>query len=201
VFRLTKSFSVAVGTFNIYAFRPPFVASLDPPSGVEKQLKIETDFFQPGFKYVFADRAAMWLVRPDRFVAEASGSAYNCGDAVARVLESLPWTPISAVGHNFRFSGPALADNAVSLPPDFYAPTPDFTLKQKTWHVALSKDDATFNLSLEATDSVTTLVANVHHPLPQQDACSGVGFARRFEEFRSTVSDLLHNVFQAKTTT
>ena len=128
-FTLREATCTAVGSFNIYIFRPDWIAGLFPggdASEVEQrplpQHDLSVDLTQPGLRLRFPGWRTEWTVRPDRLIVAtiprdasagereeqaAANDPADCGSAVATVLETLRETPLREVGNTFRFVAPA----------------------------------------------------------------------------------------------
>jgi hypothetical protein len=193
-FVLTKSSSVAAGTFNIYVFQPKSVGKiLDLPDAT--QFEIEGDFAKPGL--LLSIGVNRWTIRPDRLMIESDSPNENCGLYMSRVLEWLPVTPIEALGHNFRFVGelgdfPSAEQMSNLLP---LSHVDEFETKNRVWHVGLERESVTFNLQIGIKGPEVQLAANVHFQPPADAQENRVRFAKGFFEFRETATRLLESSF------
>ncbi len=126
-FSLREATCTAVGSFNIYIFRPDWIAGQlgrnTTPAGLPPH-EVLVDLTQPGVRVRFPRERFEWTVRPDRLIVgtihpgedsgddpgeDGSPTPPDCGTAVARVLDELPVTPLRGAGNTFRFTAP-LAD-------------------------------------------------------------------------------------------
>jgi hypothetical protein len=194
-----ESNSVAAGTYNIYIFQPNQVGRVAAlPDG--ETVTVETDFSRPGMKFTFNSCRAIWTVRPDRVIISSESRDEDCGVILSKILEWLPVTPISAIGHNFEFVGvpgdlPARAGSSLFRADRCPA---DYDLKQRTWHFGLEKEKVVFNLTAAARETEIVLSANVHFPTAEENKDARIRFAKTFLHYREESARLLSRLFEVE---
>jgi len=153
---------------------------------------IETDFSRPGLRMKFKCTDVVWEVRPERVVIESTARDDNCGVILSKVLEWLPVTPISAVGHNFAYVG--ISADLPSFPREgpfgAQGAIDGYTEAQRTWHLALVRSDITFNLQVTIKPVEAVLSANVNFTGGDSVSEAAIEFARDFSALRQESADL-----------
>ncbi|QDS91891.1 hypothetical protein FF011L_06270 [Roseimaritima multifibrata] len=102
--------AVAIGTFNIHIFTPPWIVRC----GVAKKEpgNIEFALARPGFR---VNLGGAWLtLEPHRIEVSTHDSDFNCGNVLAKILRTLPETPVFAMGANVGYQS-TIAEG--SIPP------------------------------------------------------------------------------------
>lgn len=199
-FRFKKASCVAVGTFNMYIVQPAWLAKPEIgiiPEGTE--VAIETKLDAPGFRFTSPKLPATWIVTPSRIVLETENPAHNCGETMAQVLKALPWTPLVALGTNTLYEGSLNElDGApeVSSYPLATRKPDDFELAQRSFHVALKKDELVFNLQLSVRNDAAELSANAHTDLQNRDSEFAQEAARKFLDHRRLAESLIADIFK-----
>ena len=163
MFEFTHSSCVVVGTFNIYIIQPQWLVEVGIiPEG--ESVKMQADFRNPGFRFRELNSPLEWSVRPDRIQIQSRESGSDCGEPLSKVLSHLHWTPIIAVGSNLTFKAPVDdLDRLLYLFGTGPDPTlDDYSITQKTWHRALKREAAVFNLQLSAQEEYIELNLNAH---------------------------------------
>lgn len=202
-FKFKKASCVVVGAFNVYVFQPSFFAHTEIVKSGTKTA-IVGDFSHPGFRASFEGYSNAWIIRPDRLHIETTDSTADCGDPAAKVLETLPWTPISAIGFNFEFSA-SIDDPQANSVNQLMPKTGDaHRVSQRTIHVGIEEEQQVFNISIVVTNDSIEFTANVHAEVKKlagaestrtQISESAAGFARRFRECRDKSIALGREVF------
>lgn len=197
-FEFKQASCVAVGTFNIYIFRPDWVGEFeDCPE--KSEVSFDADFSQPGFKLASDQFGSEWIVRPDRLLLQPRTSENNSGRTLAAVIRKLPFTPLRAVGSNVSFESDVseLRGLSVSALEPISAPDP-YEVSQRTWHMAARKGDEVFNLQLSVQDEKALLSANVHTDVKGKAAGFAAEAAERFLEHRRESVALFESILGAK---
>lgn len=163
---------------------------------------IETNLTQPGFRFRFPDRKAIWNVTPNRLVIESSDPDFDCGDAIARVLRILPETPLFGLGNNVHYQAdlsemgqlaPAIRDY-----PRTAALEPDQSVAQRTFHVAVKRTKhETVNLQVSLKEEEIELACNVHNDVGKHDEPNeaAVAAAKCFFDHRDECKTLAQHFF------
>ena len=222
-FTLREATCTAVGSLNIYIFRPDWIAGLFAENGEPDPSplahEVLVDLTQPGVRVRFPTESLEWTVRPDRLIvgmipgedgaAEAGGGTPpDCGAAVARVLGELPVTPLRGAGNTFRFTAP-LDDAADFRLPDgallsgWPNPPDGSEVRSSGFGCLLDGPDGS-RVSFSVTrleprgDEAGKLLAvvNVHCDECRADACAG--HARRFLNDHELAKTLLHTHLNAE---
>ena len=204
-FKFKKASCVVVGAFNVYVFHPCFFAQTKIVSEGEEAL-IETDFSQPGFRLSFPNTTIKWGIRPDRILVETTEFSADCGALVAKVLETLPWTPITALGANFEFE--ASCDEFEAMPCRRFLPALlSEKTSRRTIHAAVEEQPHVFNFSISRMPEHVGFGINVHTEvkkiglgkLSRTDISAMMeGYARQFHEFRDHAITLAREVLEVE---
>lgn len=200
-FRFQKASCVVVGTFNMYILHPQWLADRDI---IERGMEvgIETNLAQPGFRFQFPKYKATWRVEPTRVVIETQDPQTDCGTFVAKVLGTLPHTPLFALGNNAVYEVD-LSERDTLAPAIRDFPWPDSpdegqTVAQKTFHVGVKRaEHEATNLQLAIQEDKIELTCNVHTKLEgRSDACAvAIAAAKRFFEDRACSKTLAQHFF------
>lgn len=203
-FRFKKSNCIAVGSFNIYIF-PEWVRRMSPfPAGVE--MHVHNDLSRPGLKLFSPHLTLSWTIRPDKITIESESPNDDCGQIMDRVFETLPWTPLQALGNNFYFEAPTDEVCRLNGSHTFLAAqTPikdEFTnrgweLALNGWHLALKRDNCTCGIQLTLRSDCVRAAANFHTELGNRTNASAREAARSFETDRLETGRLLQELLGA----
>ena len=139
-----KSSCIAIGAFNVYIIQPEWMAAkgfFDPDS----EVSIETKLDEPGFRFSQEGSTVRWVVTPTRIAVETEDEGINCGAVIARILNLLPETPITAVGNNSFFQ---VFD--APTPPSIPSPECEsaYNVTERVFHIGLQTGKTIFNLGL-----------------------------------------------------
>lgn len=195
-FRFKRADCIAVGTFNSYIIQPAWLAKVGIiPTEIPVQIYSKLD--EPGFRFTSPKLPTRWVVTPTRVQVETDDADQDCGEAVAKVLERLPWTPLVALGCNTLYQ--ASLDELGQIPV-FTALNPKapegFDLAQRTVHYAMKRGETVFNLQLAATEDELELSVNVHTGLRARESEYAQQSARRFFDNRKTARALITALFE-----
>lgn len=102
-----ESAAVAVGAFNTHIVHPEWLKDVGLIDREENPL-VEIDFQRPGIRLRMQRQKTTWIIRPDRLAVETTDRNKDPGSQIAKVLELLPWTPLVAVGLNYRYEADSL---------------------------------------------------------------------------------------------
>jgi hypothetical protein len=200
-FRFQKASCVVVGTFNMYILHPQWLAKHEIiERGME--VAVETNLAQPGFRFQFPKFKAVWSVAPNRVVIETQDPHTDCGTFVAKVLVTLPHTPLFALGNNAVYRADlseldALAPAMRDFPRP-KSPNEGETVAQNTFHVAVKRaEHEVTNLQIALTEEWIELSCNVHTKLEEQAdaAAAAMAAAKRFFEDRTYSKTLAQHLF------
>jgi hypothetical protein len=196
-FQFKRANCVAVGTFNMYIIQPAWLAEVDIiPKGIPVEIYSKLD--EPGFRFTSPKMPTRWIVTPSRIQVESDRPDEDCGGAMARVFEQLPWTPLVALGNNtiYRASLDELAHLRLfaSLKQD---PPTGFEFAQKTVHYGLKRGETVFNLMLALTEDELEVSVNAHTELQGHKSDEAQLVARRFLQDRETAEVLIDELFDA----
>ncbi len=185
-FRFHNSSVVAVGTFNIYVLQPENLARMNAIRS-EKKVLVMGDLSAPGVRIVDGD--VNWIIRPDRVSIESNNPSSNCGEKLARVTDSLIWTPIVAIGMNVTFRG----ELSVDVVGDLELHQIDRAV-QCTCHAAFVFQGGLLNVQLSRTTEHQELTLNAHFDISKgQNAPEKIGelVVKRCDEFLSIRQDMV----------
>lgn len=183
-FRLKKSNCIAVGSFNIYIF-PEWVRRMAPfPDGVE--MHVHNDLSRAGLRLFSPNLTLSWTIRPDKIILESDSPNDNCGEIMERMFETLPWTPLLALGNNFYFEAPPEEIENIRRPLDFPAAASldDYQFSYRGWYLGLEKDGTKCGMQLTVKPDSLLLAANFHRELEDQPNERAREAARSFENDR-----------------
>lgn len=198
-FQFHEATCVIVGTFNIYIIRPDWLGKIGLlPEGSE--IRLESQLDQPGFRLSSPKLGARWVVSPNRLVLETKNPIEDCGQTADRILEYLPWTPLTALGANVVWRGDAA--NIETWPhksrfPPSQVPE-EFKVTQRSWHIAVKRDEQVFNLQVSEVEEGVEIRANVHTDLRNKDIDFARETARQFLCQRETCISLIRELFNAR---
>lgn len=194
-FRFDRSSCVAVGTFNIYIVQPAWLAKREIiPKGI--QVAIASKMDEPGFRFQSPKLKSQWLVAPDRIEIITRHPEEDCGMSMSRVIESLPWTPLKAIGCNVIYKAPADDAGGTKALAVFQPSEPaGYELYQRSLHAGLKHDDHLFNIQLSATSDGLELAVNIHTEIEDRGSELARESARRFLDHRKQAEALISNLF------
>ena len=191
---------MAAGTFNIYIIQPAWLAEVDIiPKGIPVEIQSKLD--EPGFRFTSPKMPTRWIVTPSRIQVESDRPDDDCGGAMARVFEQLPWTPLLALGNNTIYR--ASLDELVHLPlfgSLKQEPPTGFEFAQKMVHYGLKRGETLFNLMLALTTDEVEVSVNAHYELQGHKGRDAQLVARRFLQDRETAEELIAELFDASVT-
>lgn len=168
-FQFEKASCVVLGAFNMYILHPQWLAEHEV---IERgtEVRIESNLMRPGYRYHFPKQNSIWSIAPDRIVVESWHPQVECGSMVAKVLESLPETPVFGIGNNATYRAErkeldALASRIRDFPlPE--TPPEGHRVAGYTFHFAVERHiDDIINLQLAVKDDVLELSCNAHRKL------------------------------------
>lgn len=200
-FRFQKASCVVVGTFNMYILHPEWLARHEI---IERGMEvgIEANLAQPGFRFQFPKYKATWSVAPTRVVIETQDPQTDCGTFIAKVLSTLPHTPLFALGNNAVYeAGLSERDALAPAIRDFpwpESPNEGETVAQNTFHVGVKRAEReATNLQLAIQEDKIELSCNVHTKLEDQAdaAAAAIAAAKRFFEDRTYSKTLAQHFF------
>jgi len=198
-FTFRESSVVIAGTFNIHIFTPEWLGRIGLVPE-ESWLNVQYNLDRPGVRFSSPKRRAKWTVSPERLAIVSKQRDENCGLAADKVLETLPWTPITAIGSNFVFLGD---ENDVQDWPDKTRfPSSDapagYELEQRSWHVGLKYRERAVNLQMSRIESGVELRANIHTEVKRKDIKVAREAATDFAAHMQQSIDLFREVFHAE---
>jgi hypothetical protein len=197
-FRFKKASCIAVGTFNIYIFQPPWIDRIVPaPAGSE--MTVESDLSRPGLKITSPAWPVTWEVRPDRLVLETTSEEADCGSIMDRVCETLPWTPLLAIGSNFAFEATLDELPTLGRPLEFPPATApeECEFFRRAWNVAVKHADNVCTLQLMIHPDGVQLGANFQRELQNQGIEAVRRAAQSFAADRAEAGRLFEYYFGA----
>jgi len=199
-FRFKKANTVVIGTFNIYIIQPAWLAEVGIiPRDIPVEIFSKLD--EPGFRFSSPKLSTRWIVTPSFVQVESEKVDEDCGGAMARVLNRLPWTPLVALGNNTVFHS-SLDDleNIASLEVLERVPPSGFGFAQKSIHYGLKREQTIFNLQLSITEDQVELTVNAHTELRGRKSDDAQRAAERFFEDRKTGEKLIAELFKVSMT-
>lgn len=126
-----------------------------------------SDFRRPGIRYSAEDVPVEWDIRPDRVMLVTKKPDEDCGKGLATIIQQLPWTPLIGVGVNAEFVGTPEDIDKISDKyrlPSNEVPQGNYGQKQRTVHVAFTRDPYVFNIQIAQHEKVE-LSINIHAEL------------------------------------
>ncbi len=152
--------AVAVGAFNTHIIHPGWLNEheiIDVPD----IHPVEIDLQQPGFRLKL--ETSTWVIRPDRLVVECDNPTLDPGRLIGRILTLLPFTPVQAVGLNYKYEGKSRPSRLVVW--DSFADSTEYSVKQRSWHIALQGadgDPVVKNFQTSEHGDKVVIAANFH---------------------------------------
>lgn len=192
-FRFLKANSVAVGAFNIYIVQPHWLTRKGViPAG---EVTLEAKLDEPGFRLCsLLQQRVQWAITPTRIIIETDDPEANCGETLARLLDFLPETPITAVGNNTHYTESLEEDIAhPGFPHDFPVLTTlaGDTLQQRTFHVGVKRGQCLYNVQSALTAGRAELLVNAHCQISEQTGeVTPQSHLRLFKEHRTVGIEL-----------
>lgn len=101
-FAFESANAVAVGTFNIHIFTPPWLKASEIVQ--EEPEAVEVALHRPGCRIRLEDPNCVLTIEPSRIEVSTTTVECDCGALLARILRKLPETPLVAVGTNVTYS-------------------------------------------------------------------------------------------------
>jgi hypothetical protein len=202
-FRFKNASCVAVGTFNIYIIQPAWLVEVEIlPKGIP--IAIESNMDEPGFRFSSPKLPMKWFIAPNRIMITTESPAEDCGSMVAKVLENLPWTPLTAIGSNAIYTAPISDLGALTARFRDAPTTPTgYGFKQRSFHFGVSRGNRVFNLQLSVTDAEIDVSINAHTDLQEEKdgkraSKAAQEAANRFLQDRLEADSLVQNLFQVR---
>jgi hypothetical protein len=185
VFR--RASCVAVGAFNMYIIQPGWMMRKGLiPEGAE--LNIESKLDEPGFRYKVEASRVRWVVTPTRVIVESESESEDCGAPIARLLQLLPETPVSAVGNTSIF---LIAGGTPAAPQIPVAAQGAYNVKERNVHFAIEVGKVVFNLGLRWKTEEAELLVNALRPISEGETSpAATQHAGDFLAHRGTGLDL-----------
>ncbi|MGC1274883.1 MAG: hypothetical protein WBC44_14350 [Planctomycetaceae bacterium] len=164
MFRFVQSDFVAAGTFNIYVLQPDWFTELGLFISGPK-VRLHADLSRPGYRFSQQDSEVEWTITPEKVVAASRARHENCGAAIGKVIETLEWTPLIAVGGNVMLR--ADETDRDSIPFQLFVPdlSPDFTWKNSSSVVTVTRGGRDFRIALTRDGDGCQITANIHTDL------------------------------------
>lgn len=181
----------------MYVIQPAWLAEV----GIlpfEIDVEIYSKFDEPGFRFTSPKLPTRWVVTPTRVQIESDKPNEDCGSALAKVLEKLPWTPIAAVGNNALYRAPL--DEVPSLPfQDVFSTSAvgGFTVAQRAVGFGLKRGDTRFNVNVATTEDEIELSVNAHTECRGHKSEYAQRAVRNFFADRKTGEELIADLFKA----
>ena len=194
-FRLKRSACVVIGTFNIYIVQPRWLARMGIiPKGVP--VTITTKMDEPGFRFTSSKIPCAWLVTPGRIEVSTEDPTVDCGEAASKVLKNLPWTPVTAIGHNSIYTAAVTELELLQCFQGVYPQPEGYECVRRTVHFGLKQGDQVFNVQAAVTPEEIELATNSHTDLGERDNEFAHQTAAQFLEHRRKAECLARDLFK-----
>ena len=203
-FRFDSANAVAVGTFNMYIVQPSWLAELGIiPKGIPVTISVKGD--EPGLRFDSPKLPTIWVISPTRIEVSTKDYREDCGERLARVLHSLPWTPLKAVGTNAFFKA-ATNDPDVKVAGscfDSFNPQcpEEYMIEQRGIAFGVKHEEHHLNMQLTILTDRVDLDANAHTEI-DRTGVAGSELAqramRKFFDHRKKLEILIEQVFKVQ---
>jgi len=194
--------TVVAGRFNPHIISPPWLAK---EGIIAEGETVEAQIGVVGRAVVFRFKTGdfIWQVDYNRLVVSAEKIA-DTASVVAKVIEKLPHTPITAFGNNFHYSCnlsewkgclPRLENVGMDQLKEYG------DVQSMGWKASISQaDSVTVNveMSIEPTESPPKVSVNLNYHRQVNAAADLVTAAQRFEEDRKASATLLESLLREK---
>ena len=198
--------TVAIGAFNPYVITPEWLVRFGictQAEGEEINIRLVAIGDGAAFRFGTVD----WQVDNQRLSVSTGARDFDCGRAVARVLELLPHTPVQAVGNNFHFSATK----------EDWAARPSPTLgrlhlddiegaEQVRWAGVLRRGDAKIEATLAYEQDAVAILFNHHRTMnlemvrratrAEEQVAEARSAAEKFREDFGLSRELLRSYFE-----
>jgi len=186
---------VVVGRFNPYIINPPWLCRMGICKAKEAEGEVRVEI--PGGRAVFHFQmdGLRWQVTDACLMVSTDSVGRPPGERVAQIIEKLPHTPISAVGHNIHYHCdieawkgglPRIGDLDSRGVVAFGKP------RQLSWSCALELADLLFNMKLEQHESSLQIDTNLHREASEVERV--VEIAKRFRDDLELSSRLIGSI-------
>ena len=200
-FRFRSSQCVVLGTFNMHIIQPQWLMErgIIPKS---REIAVQANLDEPGIRFTAPGASQTWLVTPTKLTVLTDDPKYDCGEPVAKVVQHLQWTPLTAIGNNVEYQAKR-ADASPEVRGIVKAVEPSGlkkpnTLKSSACVMSIQRREQTFNLNLVFDKEHVKLLANVHTVLKDKPS----KFAREVAEAsagqRREAEKLARKIFGAR---
>lgn len=192
-FTFESASAVAVGTFNIHIFMPPWLVKCgvvnDPPSSIEFALT------RPGFRIRLDESDTLLTIEPQRIQVSSVQEGFNCGEILGKMLHRLKETPLTAVGVNVAytctFDHEELPPAIAALPSAVNGEHASRRTVGLTFEVTKS---ITHSIGLEQIDRLAKAYGNAEHNGSNVDAL--ISWGEQFPESVATLLGRLESAWQ-----
>ncbi len=149
---------IAVGTFNIHIFTPPWLEKCGVLEGDPDNLEFALS--RPGFRISLGGESENKLVvDPQRIEIISNSPEFDCGELISKILRRLAETPLMAVGANVAFKA-----NFDEIHPSLVAlPSKVDGLKSKRRSASVSLDspeNTSIAVSIEQSERLVNVSGN-----------------------------------------
>ena len=203
-FKLFAVHTVAAGAFNPQIISPPWLLK---EQVIAEPKPVEVQFAQVGrafaFRFKIGDLA--WQVDFMQLVVSSENVSTDTAAVIAKVVEKLPHTPLTAIGNNFLYRCnlshwqgrlPKLDDLGFDDLKEYG------DVQSVGWRASVSRPDGvTVNteVSLEPTESLSRLLTvNVNYHRQVSSAPELVAATQRFAEDRKGSATFLESLLREK---
>lgn len=109
--KIIRTDVVVIGVFNVHIILPRWLIQIGAAKQGE-ELSVHLDMASPGLKIEsLRDDGLIWTVRSDILAVTSKQQTGEEFVNALKVLRSLPWTPVTAIGVNISFSADNLHSN------------------------------------------------------------------------------------------
>ncbi|MBN2476069.1 MAG: hypothetical protein JXB62_15770 [Pirellulales bacterium] len=160
---------VVVGRFNPYIVTPQWLHKEGMCQSESAEVAIGWSPSGPSV-FSFSLDDFRWQVSDSRLMVSANTAGLDPAERVARVVEKLPHTPVSALGHNFHYRS-EIGKWEGGLPKigelDGQGIEQFGKLRQLSWSCALELHDLVFNMTLERREGSIEINTNLHREVSE----------------------------------
>jgi hypothetical protein len=181
----------------MYIIQPAWLAEVGIiPKEIEVSVYAKID--APAVRFSSPKLRARWVVTPSGIQVETDHTNEDCGEAIAEVIEKLPWTPLIAVENNafYTVSLDELGTLMLPFPTTQNAPA-GFQFVQRTVHYGLKREETVYNVQLVINEDEIELTVKARTELRGKKREEAPFAARRFFEDRQIAEGLVTHFFQS----
>jgi hypothetical protein len=186
---------VVIGRFNPHIITPPWLIAQKVAGVTEVEMRLGFDVDNRRSIVSFEMEGLRWLVNDSRLTISSKTVANDPAKRAALVLDKLPHTPITAIGHNFHYrcdfsswvgSLPSLGGCNHAALQHYGDPL------QVSWSSKIQQAGQVFGINVEQMRSAIEVRTNIHRPVTS--ALQAIDFCPKFATDLAQSNELIHAI-------